>query len=207
MSLLIPPGIAWYFSDEQAVRDLWWHPAEGQQVIDVGCYMGNYSVPALAAGASVVAVDPDVAHTDVLRGVAEDNGFSDRLTISNKAMFDDTPYPEGLSAAIAASPWSYHSIPASTPFTTLDELAADCGLERLDWVKIDTEGSEAGVLRGGMKSLERWHPQLLIEDHSIPYPWVAEQQITRQCIELLAGLGYTVQQWKFDEPRTFLIAS
>lgn len=206
-TLEIPGGIAWYYSDEQAVRDMWWHPAAGEQVIDIGAMMGNYSLPALAAGAQVVAVDPASAGTDVLRTVADVNGFTGLLTVRNVALFDGGAYPEGLTAAQAATPWAFMMVPPGAPFMTLDDLAADCELERLDWVKIDTEGAEAGVLRGGVKSLERWHPQLLIEDHSVPYQWVAEQQVTRQCTELLESLGYTVQQWQFDEPRMFLIAS
>jgi FkbM family methyltransferase len=203
----IPPAYAAYFADEQPVRDKWWHPAEGEQVIDIGCYMGNYTLPALAAGAHVLAVDADAGAIEVLRTVADTNGFLGQLAIRNVALFDDEPYPEGLKEAIGTSPWAYHSIRSGTLFTTLDQLVADCGLGRLDWVKIDVEGSEAGVLRGGVKSLERWHPQVLIEDHSIPYPWVKEQQITRQCTEVLEGLGYTVQQWVFDAPRMFLVAT
>jgi FkbM family methyltransferase len=203
----LPAALAWYYSDEQPVRDMWWHPAAGEQVIDIGCMMGNYSLPALAAGASVVAVDPASAGTGTLRSVADANGFSGRLIIRNVALFDGGAYPDGLNAAQAASPWANLAPAPGVPFMTLDELTADCALTRLDWVKIDVEGAEAGVLRGGMKSLEQWHPVLLIEDHSVPYPWVAEQQITRQCTELLESLGYTVRQWRFDEPRMFLIAS
>ena len=206
-ALAIPGGIAWYYSDEQAVRDLWWHPAAGEQVIDIGAMMGNYSLPALAAGASVVAVDPASAGTDVLRGVADANGLGHLLTIRNVALFDGGAYPEGLTAALASSPWAHLMPGPGAPFTTLDDLAGDLALQRLDWVKIDVEGAEAGVLRGGMRTLERCHPRLLIEDHSVPYQWVAEQQVTRQCTELLESLGYTVTKWKFDEPRTFLIAS
>lgn len=207
MTFTFPPDLGWYYAEEQAVRDAWWHPAAGQVVIDIGAMMGNYTLPALAAGARVIAVDPNTRDTDRLQAVAGMNGYASRLTVISAALFDGGDYPAAMRAALAASPYAHLMPPPGTPFMTLDELAAECGLDRLDWIKMDVEGAEAGVLRGSLGSLARWHPRLLIEDHSRPYPWVAEQQITRQCTDLLASAGYhAVRQVPFDELRTFIVA-
>jgi FkbM family methyltransferase len=46
---------------------------------------------------------------------------------------------------------------------TLDSFCAEYQPSRLDFVKIDVEGFEARVLRGGEHSLRTFHPMLLIE--------------------------------------------
>ncbi len=46
---------------------------------------------------------------------------------------------------------------------TLDEFAANQRLSRVDFVKIDVEGVEARVLRGGRRTFEHFKPIILIE--------------------------------------------
>ena len=48
---------------------------------------------------------------------------------------------------------------AKVPVVSLDSL----GLERLDLLKIDVEGMELDVLRGGRELLARRHPMLIVE--------------------------------------------
>ena len=49
------------------------------------------------------------------------------------------------------------------PVTTIDKFAIDFGLKSLDFIKIDVEGWEAQILRGGSKTIQRYRPTLLIE--------------------------------------------
>ena len=54
--------------------------------------------------------------------------------------------------------------PADTiELTTLDSVCERHGLDRLDWVKIDVEGYELKVLRGGLRALEELRPRLFVE--------------------------------------------
>jgi FkbM family methyltransferase len=47
--------------------------------------------------------------------------------------------------------------------TTLDEFVSERKLERIDLIKIDVEGFDLNVLRGGQQSIERFRPTLFIE--------------------------------------------
>lgn len=49
------------------------------------------------------------------------------------------------------------------PTRTLDSWAEERALAHLDFVKCDVEGHELKVLRGGLETLQRWQPTLLIE--------------------------------------------
>jgi FkbM family methyltransferase len=179
-----------HYGEEASVRDLYWQPQAGDVCVDIGCLIGSYTLPALAAGARVVAVDPDKASTDVLEEIAALNKFTD-YTVINAAVFDGSSgYDAEVGASLLASVHGHMAPPAGTRFTTLDDLVADLGLPRVDWLKIDVEGAELGVLRGGRATLRQYQPRLVIEDHTAVYPFVAEMQSTRQCLELLGKLGY-----------------
>ena len=49
------------------------------------------------------------------------------------------------------------------PVTTLDALATELGLDRMDCIKIDVEGAEERVIAGARESLGRWHPTVIFE--------------------------------------------
>lgn len=55
---------------------------------------------------------------------------------------------------------------------TLDAFAAEQGIERLDFVKVDTEGAELMVLQGAQELIEKHHPAFLME---------MREQNTKQC--------------------------
>jgi FkbM family methyltransferase len=68
---------------------------------------------------------------------------------------------------------------------TLDHLKAAGTIPRADIVKIDVEGAEAMVLKGGEFLFRSDRPQVFIEVHS--------RELARQCNELLTQFGYSVR--------------
>lgn len=72
--------------------------------------------------------------------------------------------------------------------TTLDLFSAATGLARLDFIKADIEGWEARMLMGGLKSLRRFGPAILLEVVSghLARAGSAPDAIWRT----LAGFGY-----------------
>lgn len=51
----------------------------------------------------------------------------------------------------------------SVPKTSLDRYVQHCGIDRLDFVKIDVEGHELSVLRGAAQTLARLRPRIACE--------------------------------------------
>lgn len=49
------------------------------------------------------------------------------------------------------------------PVTSIDKFAVEFGLRSLDFIKIDVEGWEAQILRGGRETIRRYRPTLLVE--------------------------------------------
>lgn len=71
------------------------------------------------------------------------------------------------------------------PLRPLDEVIKTSNFQAIGFIKIDVEGHELAVLRGGMDSLVRFKPLLLIEIEARHHPF----PITRIFAEL-EGLGY-----------------
>lgn len=70
-------------------------------------------------------------------------------------------------------------------FRKLDDWSLNHRLSRLDLIKLDVDGHEWQVLKGGLMSIERYRPILLIEAGA----WHFASRETNP-LELLASLGY-----------------
>lgn len=88
---------------------------------------------------------------------------------------------------------------------TLDEYAGRHGLTRLDFVKLDTDGHELAVLRGGERTLARLRPRLFVE--------IAPDHLTRsgasvgEVLERLKSWNYEFLQADTLQPFTDLLGT
>jgi hypothetical protein len=51
---------------------------------------------------------------------------------------------------------------------TIDDWVERSGVDRVDYIKVDAEGSDLGVLRGAEATLRRWRPALAITTYHDP---------------------------------------
>lgn len=75
-----------------------------------------------------------------------------------------------------------------TEVSTLDELVSSKNLDRLDLIKIDVEGSEPAVLRGGLATLEKFKPMILIELNAETLEGAGSS--VQEVVATLESLGY-----------------
>lgn len=150
----------WFIDNERDLRKKWWHIKPGEVVFDIGCRFGSWTLPALAAGAIVFAIDPcrdsffplatqlclnqiDVRcrHLPIMLG--NENKIADFYAKENAGKGEGTPEKRMMF--------------------TFDVFAMP--LPRLDWIKIDVEGAELEVLQGAKESLQKFSPRVIVEYH------------------------------------------
>lgn len=153
-----------WFEDE--IRFLRAALQPGMRAIDAGANFGVYTLAlaqCVGAQGRVWAVEPGEQAANYLERSIATNGFGhvdlvrcalSRADGSGFLQTGITPelrrlVRDGSSAAVA--------------IRSLDSLAAERGIDRVDFVKIDVEGEESNVLAGAAGFLQRESPLLMIE--------------------------------------------
>jgi FkbM family methyltransferase len=144
-------------------------------LFDVGAHFGLFSLAALHFGgaeARAVAVDPSPTAARMMRIQAKLNGVGGRMSIEQASVGDSDGWQEMVATGVNGA--GYFLPPGDhagreltkTIATTLDGLVERHGVTPTH-VKIDVEGAEASVLRGGRRLLAAEQPPLLfLEVHN-----------------------------------------
>jgi FkbM family methyltransferase len=143
----------------------------GDHVIDGGGCFGDTALAFasdVGTGGRVYTFDPILKHCEIMREAFQMNP---RLA-SRIALFDvglaNTDRERDVTRPSSQSIDPGARIEEGLPTRTIDGLVASKDVERIDFLKMDIEGSELGALQGGEKSLRRWHPKLAISLYHRP---------------------------------------
>jgi FkbM family methyltransferase len=168
--------------------------AIGVNLLDVGANVGLIAVRVACAGAVVDAVEPVAENAARIMASARLSGVADRMQVTQVALGEVAGTmtlirEEGLGAATgnavdSAISGTMRGAPVTVPQVRLDDLPLDA----LDVMKIDVEGNETLVLRGGMKSIERWRPVIVGEFNADLMPLHGQSFL--DVAELLDPLDY-----------------
>jgi FkbM family methyltransferase len=142
------------------------YPKEpGEWVIDVGGYMGEWSLSMLRRGFNVVVVEPDPAASYCLRENLRTHAprgsvwvHEPRIALDHNGMVDFFSEPTNADSSVFRSS-RYKSRAMRIEGATLDtivvsHIAPDATIRAL---KMDAEGAEPEVLRGAIEVLKRLH--------------------------------------------------
>jgi FkbM family methyltransferase len=150
--------------------------ASGMMLLDIGAHFGLFSFAALHYGgptARAIAVDPSPVAVRFLNVQAGLNKNSDRLQVLQASVGDRAGWQSMVAVGVVASGYYVprpEGYPASelsrTRSLTLDDIAARFRVAPTH-IKIDVEGNEASVLRGGQRMFsQRAAPILFLEVHN-----------------------------------------
>jgi FkbM family methyltransferase len=176
----------------------------GQVAVDVGCHKGAYTYwmrRRVGPAGTVYAFEPQPKQVKYLRGVFAAMKYRNVILVPaglSRAPGElplHIPAGAGMTHAATFEARSAQRVASCTqvatghlllaPVTTLDAFFADqpCGPQ---FLKIDVEGHESAVLEGGLRTLERHRPAILIECEARHRPDGDVQPV----FELLHSLGY-----------------
>lgn len=139
----------------------------GPVVLDCGANVGFFTRFALQSGAAhVVAFEPSPGNLVCLRRNLEREIAAGKVTIIEKGVWDSDAILS-FSTSNKANPGGHHiSVDGmgdtQIPVTAIDVVCERLNLIRVDYLKLDVEGSEVRALRGAARVIRESHPGLCV---------------------------------------------
>ncbi len=140
----------------------------GGKVLDLGAHIGTFSLFAAANGYDVISVEASPRNAALLNASMRRNHF-DNMKIVSAAVSDHLGslvfYEDGPRGAVANPVMrDYRIVPV--PSVTVDSILSDFGLDHVDLIKMDVEGSEVAAVHGMRGLLSNPNaPSLLFESN------------------------------------------
>lgn len=133
--------------------------AEGfapRSAIDVGAYHGEWTnaFKRVFPAARVLMVEPQQSEASVLRAVADGYGDVDvRMVLVGPEERQAVPFMLGGTSSTVLGAGENGQAVTPLAMTTLDKVVTDVEMEQVDILKLDVQGYELEVLRGGVGCL------------------------------------------------------
>ena len=178
----------------------------GDVALDIGANVGAHTLGlarSVGPQGRVFAFEPtDFAFEKLQRNLALNADLAARTVASQillaASASDDHPQPQIYASWPLENTGAVHpkhrgrlATTRNASVDTLDLFAARHNIDRLDFIKIDVDGHELPVLRGGLGLLTRLHPVLLME--MSPYVHAEEQNSFADLVALLRDAGYAIR--------------
>jgi FkbM family methyltransferase len=183
----------WAAAEHVSVREIldrgeYWttpefRPAAGQLVVDVGANAGVFATVAgtwIGPTGRLVAIEPNPAVIERLRRNLRQNGLEPRAEVIAVGLSDEAG-PARLLVGANTTIGSVAGIDdgadqgVDIELRTLDGVAAERGLTRIDLLKVDVEGLEIPVLDGARGMLKRCNRLVLEVSQAHDLPGVTER--------------------------------
>ncbi len=187
-----PLGPMWAWEEDQTF--LMWHTVRwshlqtlfpeapsiprGGVVLEVGAWVGTFVREALNQGASkVIALEPEPANFVCMQKNFESEIASGRVVLLKAAAWshDGTEkfgHPElDENGDKQYGGEGFQALPDGDVIVRtvrIDTLVNELGLDRLDVIEMDIEGTERHALQGARATLARFSPQILVCEHHLP---------------------------------------
>jgi FkbM family methyltransferase len=151
-----------YESSEVTIRP-------GDTVIDAGAHVGVYTRFALNRGAArVVAIEPDPVNYACLEANLAEEIAGGKVRLVKAGVWDEKGTLT-LSVSHVNSADSSFIIDKTgaehidgVPVLPLDDIVDELQLDRVDFIKMDIEGSERQALKGASRTLRQFKPRMAI---------------------------------------------
>jgi FkbM family methyltransferase len=137
--------------------------------VDCGANIGWYSVVAAMLGANVIAFEPMPSNAALLRENINRNGLAERVVVhevalgsgTSEAILELSDTNQGDHRLVTPDRATTEQKSIRVPVVTLSNALRDTN-RKPTVIKLDTQGSEVGILRGGRALWDRVDPPTLV---------------------------------------------
>jgi FkbM family methyltransferase len=156
-----------------------WGVQKGDIVLDCGAHVGVYTREALNSGASlVIAIEPAPVNVECLRRNFQREIAEKRVIVAPVGVWDkkdklplyEDPLNSGGDSFVIHGP--NDRVTGSVPLTTVDQIAKQYNLPRVDFIKMDIKGATTRALTGARNTLTTSRPRLALSTEELEdNPW------------------------------------
>jgi FkbM family methyltransferase len=168
-------------------------PKEGNLIIDLGAYIGAYTVYAAKKGAQVIAVEPASSNLELLLQNVLLNNVSEKVNILKAAVGSSKGFvkfpSDSIDPDLAAfslynfkNTWTKYE---KVPLLRLNDILTLYNIKKIDIIKLDIEGAELEVLKSTYSILKTYKPKLVVEVH--------REEDLKFLIQYLVNINYIVR--------------
>ncbi|MDA4124051.1 MAG: FkbM family methyltransferase [Thaumarchaeota archaeon] len=179
---------------EKRIYEKYFRPEAGQTVVDGGAQIGCFTLRSarLVGGrGKVLSFEPFSGNYARLKRNVELNNLGNTKTFNFALGDSDAEADIWLgrnpgSHTLLRERWKDIATRGSEKvrLRKLDSVMEELGDLRVDFVKLDTEGSELPILKGAARTLDKYHPRIVGEAH----PTFSSPG--KEIIDFLRGFGY-----------------
>lgn len=159
--------------------------------IDVGANNGDTSIPFLNKFERIIAFEPNPnTFAQIPKPIEKYNvALADFFGTTNLVIPSSTNNPEhGSIASRRMANWNGDTFTVNV--TTLDSY----NFEDIDFIKIDVEQGELEVIKGAMKTIEKYKPVIMFEN---------KRNENDKVIDILKDMDYSIIKHKSDTVAVF----
>ena len=178
----------------------------GDVALDIGANIGAHTLPIsrlVGTTGYVHAFEPTAfAFAKLEANIARNDQLAERIKANQILLSDggaDTPpaalaasWPLGRRAGGHPLHGGHDMTTTGAQVETLDCYMARENVARIDFIKLDVDGNECQVLRGGMQTLQRFRPPIILE--LAPYIFSQDENSFEAFVGLLLGAGYRLSR-------------
>lgn len=143
---------------------------EGMIAFDIGARKGEHTLrlaKLVGRNGKVFAIDPDSQTLSILKCNLEMNDI-------HNVVIGDVGFSDRNQESRE---------------TTLDEYVNNNGIDKIDFIKIDTEGYEYKIIKGGINSIKKFQPVMVLEFGKTNIE--GQGDTLEDLVNLLGSLGYS----------------
>jgi FkbM family methyltransferase len=150
-------------------------PHSGDVVLDCGANVGVTIREALDAGArKIIGIEPGPENLECLRRNFPREIAAGTVILVPKGVWDKEDFltlrvdPSNSAADTFVLQREGSVDVLKVPLTTIDLLVSELKLDRVDYIKMDIEGSEPKALEGAQETLKKFKPRMSITTYHAP---------------------------------------
>lgn len=196
------------------LRSIWWNEADQawfdleiapyfrlleagnsyRRIVDAGGSSGAFAIAAAAVfpGAMIEVFEPSPRNQIIISRNASKNAVADRVRVHPVGLWNEPARLAFRTHGAISSLQKATMLDRSFAFdetvevVMLDEWVEREGIDSLDLIKMDIEGAEIEALQGAAKTLQRFHPEILLQAYHLR----DGTRTLERCLHQLEALGY-----------------